>query len=484
MTGPAITGQELAVHLFAPMDGPHAALAFNELRRIWARCASELGITDPVPGIGDRFPDSLRDVPGGRLRTEVPIAARNGRESGAVLRRHGDVLNLSVGLGGERKGWPALRRRWHAAVGSPDDALLGVVTVFFGHTDAPVGDRVAALYGESAVYPHDDVAAGPHGITVHESEPRDDIRPWRELVVLAPAEHADELSAFAWSDGEPTIPPLARFLLHAAALRHQLRVYEVADAPAERPLALLTRAVEALRDNLHRAVDDEILRAGPLAEDVRLAEWFLERLADDRFQRTHETADAAVDQKELPVPNPREVFVIHGRDEPARKAVWGLLQAIDLRPLEWEEAVARTGSAAPFLGNVVAKAFEEIQAAVAILTPDDVANLHPALHGAREPEYETKPTGQARPNVLFELGMALGLHPDRTVIVEIGELRPFADLGGRNVIRIDGSEDSILRGIRKISERLRHAGCAVNESGSDWLDTRRFAGLDTYTRRA
>jgi predicted nucleotide-binding protein len=178
-------------------------------------------------------------------------------------------------------------------------------------------------------------------------------------------------------------------------------------------------------------------------------------------------------------PNPRSVFVIHGRDEEARRALWGFLRALDLLPRDWEEIVRSTGGTAPFLGDVVAEAFRGIQAAVVLLTPDDAASLHPNLHDAHEPDYETKPTGQARPNVLFEAGMALALHPNRTVIIEIGHLRPFSDLGGRNVIRFDGTP----KALQKIAQRLITAECAVNTGGTDWLDASRFTGLDAYTRR-
>ncbi|MFK3980345.1 TIR domain-containing protein [Micromonospora sp. NPDC050397] len=179
------------------------------------------------------------------------------------------------------------------------------------------------------------------------------------------------------------------------------------------------------------------------------------------------------------MPNPRHVFVVHGRDDQARLATWGFLQALDLRPLDWEENVRSSGSAAPFLGQVLARAFEKSQAAVVLLTPDDAASLHPNLHQAAEPDYETKPTGQARPNVLFEAGMAFALQPRRTVILEFGRLRPFSDIGGLNVVRVDGS----VSRLKQVAERLRVAGCDVNDRGVDWLDARRFAGLDAYTRR-
>ncbi|MEH1014768.1 TIR domain-containing protein [Micromonospora sp. CPCC 206060] len=178
-------------------------------------------------------------------------------------------------------------------------------------------------------------------------------------------------------------------------------------------------------------------------------------------------------------PDPRDVFVIHGRDEQARKVWWGFLQALDLHPVDREESIRRTGSASPYRGEVIAGAFPHVQATVVLLTPDDVVRLHPHLGDSDDPEYEARPTGQARPDVLFEAGMAFALHPDRTVVIGIGHLRPFPDIEGRDVIRFDGS----ARTLKRIAERLRTAGCAVRDDGDDWLDTGRFAGLGARTRR-
>jgi predicted nucleotide-binding protein len=172
------------------------------------------------------------------------------------------------------------------------------------------------------------------------------------------------------------------------------------------------------------------------------------------------------------------VFVVHGRDEQARRAMFEFLRALGLHPLDWEEAVTATGSTSPFLPDVVATAFSRAQAVVVLLTPDDVVYLHSTLRDDNDPHYETRPTGQARPNVLFEAGAALVAHPRDTVIVEIGRLRPFSDLGGRNVIRFDGSPGKL----QKIAQRLRTARCRVEPVGSDWLDASRFSGLDAYSR--
>ena len=51
----------------------------------------------------------------------------------------------------------------------------------------------------------------------------------------------------------------------------------------------------------------------------------------------------------------REVFVIYGRDDQARRAMFELLRALDLRPQEWEPLVAATGSTLPNLNEIVTR---------------------------------------------------------------------------------------------------------------------------------
>ncbi|CAL9306377.1 MULTISPECIES: TIR domain-containing protein [Streptomyces] len=190
--------------------------------------------------------------------------------------------------------------------------------------------------------------------------------------------------------------------------------------------------------------------------------------------RRHDVAPAPGDSDRA-----RSVFVVHGRDEQVRREMYELLRRLDLRPKEWEDLVRATGQSSPFLGDVVAGAPAQAQAALVLLTPDDIVTLHPDLRGHAEPEYETRPVCQARPNVLIELGMVLMAYPERTLIVEVGGLRPIADIAGRNVIRFDGSATAV----GKIVERLKLAGCTVNDTGSDWRQTYPFQHLSAYHRR-
>ncbi|MBN1172040.1 MAG: nucleotide-binding protein [Micromonosporaceae bacterium] len=174
----------------------------------------------------------------------------------------------------------------------------------------------------------------------------------------------------------------------------------------------------------------------------------------------------------------RDVFVIHGRDEELRQRVFELLREVDLRPLEWEMAVAATGKTVPTLLDVVKTALSRAQATVVILTPDDTVALHPELYLPQEMDGDRSVSMQPRPNVLLELGMALALQPERTIILEAGDIRHMADLGGLNVIRLNETDATI----GKIVQRLKTAGCDVNDVGGDWRRAMRFKDLAAYGR--
>lgn len=172
----------------------------------------------------------------------------------------------------------------------------------------------------------------------------------------------------------------------------------------------------------------------------------------------------------MPDGNPRDVFVVHGRNVALRDAMFSFLRAIELHPIEWIEAVTATGSASPYVGQVLDTAFARARAVVVMLSPDDEARLREPYRSSGDPAHETELTGQARPNVIFEAGMAMGRNADRTLLVEFGTLRPFSDVGGRHVIRLD---NSILRR-QEFALRLKSVGCAVNLTGTDWHKSGNF----------
>jgi len=164
--------------------------------------------------------------------------------------------------------------------------------------------------------------------------------------------------------------------------------------------------------------------------------------------------------------NKSRVFVIHGRNEEVRRALFDFLRAIDLKPIEWSEAVAITGKPSPFVGEILDAAMRYAQAIIVLFTGDDQARLRDEFLWVNDPVYERETTPQSRPNVIFEAGMALGKYPERTILVQVGTLRPFSDIAGRHFIRLRNSSKSR----QELAGRLKLAGCDVDLSGTDWHD--------------
>jgi predicted nucleotide-binding protein len=148
------------------------------------------------------------------------------------------------------------------------------------------------------------------------------------------------------------------------------------------------------------------------------------------------------------------------------------LRSIELNPMEWSQAVAATRNPNPYVGEILDSAFLRAQAIIVLFTPDDEGHLREQFREPHDPVHETELTPQARLNVIFEAGMAIGRHQDRTVLVELGNLRPFSDIGGRHVIRLDNS----IRRRQELAHRLQSAGCALDLSGTDWHTVGDFSG--------
>lgn len=170
--------------------------------------------------------------------------------------------------------------------------------------------------------------------------------------------------------------------------------------------------------------------------------------------------------------NPRAVFVVHGRNLVLRDAMFLFLRSIELQPIEWSSAIAATGKPTPYVGEILECAFRMAQAFVILFTPDDEGQLREEYREMTDPPHETSLVPQARLNVVFEAGMAIGQHPDRTVLVEVGSLRPFSDIDGLHVVRMDDSSQRR----QELANRLKSAGCLVNLVGTDWHTAGDFSG--------
>ncbi|HAN72705.1 MAG TPA: nucleotide-binding protein [Actinobacteria bacterium] len=166
----------------------------------------------------------------------------------------------------------------------------------------------------------------------------------------------------------------------------------------------------------------------------------------------------------------RTVFVVHGRNAQLRDSMFDFLRSLDLAPLEWLKAVELTGNGSPYVGEVLDAAFDNAAAVVVLFSPDEIAYLIDA-HADGPDDPETRAAPQARPNVLFEAGMAIGRDPRRTILVEVGPVRPFSDVAGRHVVRLDNT----MAARQALATRLRTAGCAVDSTGTRWHNAGDFS---------
>ena len=148
------------------------------------------------------------------------------------------------------------------------------------------------------------------------------------------------------------------------------------------------------------------------------------------------------------------VFVVSGRDHAAHDTLVNLLTAWHVHVVDWEEAIARTRRPAAHAFEALEAVFRDIDAVLVLLTGDDEARLRPSLLRSIDRQVEDRLLPQPRPNVLVEAGIALGLRPRATVLIQVGRLRPVSDLAGLQVVMLDESAASH----KVLASRLRIAG--------------------------
>jgi Predicted nucleotide-binding protein containing TIR-like domain len=167
--------------------------------------------------------------------------------------------------------------------------------------------------------------------------------------------------------------------------------------------------------------------------------------------------------------------VIGGRDTALTESMFTLLAALGCRPIEFHQAVGRvprTGN--PFIGQVLDRAFEQVQALIVLFSPDDEAKLKDQFLKPSGDIGERKLRGQARANVIFEAGMAMGRHEEKTIMVQVGDIKGFSDIAGRHMVRLDDSFESR----RDFATRLSRL-CKVDTSGTRWTKVGKFEPTGT-----
>lgn len=162
------------------------------------------------------------------------------------------------------------------------------------------------------------------------------------------------------------------------------------------------------------------------------------------------------------------IFVVHGRDAKLNEDMFTFLRALGLNAVEFTQAIAETAGANPNITKVVKGALKRAQGVLVMFSPDEEARLKTKFRSQND---SGKLQGQSRLNVIFEAGIALGAHPEKTLLVEVGSVRNISDIAGMHIPRL--TNDATSR--KELAERLRKKlKLKVNTTGDYWLTVGNF----------
>jgi predicted nucleotide-binding protein len=108
----------------------------------------------------------------------------------------------------------------------------------------------------------------------------------------------------------------------------------------------------------------------------------------------------------------------------------------------------------PFVLDIVRHGVGGAKAIIVLMTPDERAYLDPGLKLTTDGA-EAIARWQPRPNVIYEVGLSMGLNPGSTILVSLGNIGMYSDLNGVHVIRLDNSVQSR----HMLRDAILGAGC-------------------------
>jgi predicted nucleotide-binding protein len=172
----------------------------------------------------------------------------------------------------------------------------------------------------------------------------------------------------------------------------------------------------------------------------------------------------------MPDPDKKKVFIIHGRNAKARDQMGIFLRSLGLVPINFADLRASMGGT-PTVAEIVEKGMADAQGVVALFTPDEYAAVRPDYRYPHDRD-EDVARWQARPNVIFEAGIAFGRDRKRVVFVLFGDPRLFTDVAGIHILRPTNDP----RGDRATLRNTLAQGmeCAVEPHSTDWMTSGDF----------
>jgi predicted nucleotide-binding protein len=166
------------------------------------------------------------------------------------------------------------------------------------------------------------------------------------------------------------------------------------------------------------------------------------------------------------------IFVVHGRDTELNTDMFAFLRAIGLNPLEWSQAIKGAKGANPHVDDVIYGAMEKVQGVLVMFSPDEEARLKSRFCSpADRKKGIDKLDGQARPNVIFEAGLALGAHSKKTLLVQVGEVRDISDIAGKHLVHLSNTPASRKELAQRLKTKLKFK---VDTTGDHWLTIGNF----------
>jgi len=183
-------------------------------------------------------------------------------------------------------------------------------------------------------------------------------------------------------------------------------------------------------------------------------ESLIDSLISDPVQRK-DLEEKAIKAEIIKSKKSSNVFVVLGRNRRVNDSMYEFLATLGLNPLDFAQAILLTGNPAADIPEILDAAFKNAQAVIVLMTPDEISLLRNSFTKADDTEFDKSPYGQPRPNVLFEAGMAMASHTGRTILVTLGKVRPFTDISGIHIVRLDNSVEKR----EELIERLRLCKC-------------------------
>jgi len=161
------------------------------------------------------------------------------------------------------------------------------------------------------------------------------------------------------------------------------------------------------------------------------------------------------------------MFVVHGRDAKLNQDMYAFLASIGIVPMEWDQAIkAAKGGANPIVGDVISQAMERVQGVMVLFSPDEEAKVRTKFASASDRRKGLHLKGfQPRPNVIFEAGLALGAHSDKTILVQVGIVRDISDIAGKHMVHLSNSFADRKRLADRLSSKLKFK---IDLDGTTW----------------